>query len=179
VQWGRKRIHGTDYDLSHLDPFMLQVRSSVPNAQPYVVRVSFGHHCFTRDLLAEDGPDLHFRDGRDLRCFCPHRHKLSLELPGMIRYAAKGRAYFNAKSNFLIVESLSEENAPYVAYFNVEKSRKGAAHHAVMFVTSAHLKPALPDKLPAVTFATLVDHKVNGKPLKPPPPRRVIVIKRK
>jgi hypothetical protein len=27
VQWSRKRIHGRDYDLSHLDPFMLQVLS--------------------------------------------------------------------------------------------------------------------------------------------------------
>ena len=96
----------------------------------------------------------------------------------MIKYAARGRAYFAERSNFLIVEHLGMNNAPYVAYFNLEKAND-RRYHAVMFVTSAHLRPALPEKLPAVTFATLVDYRVQGKTLTRPEPRKIVVTKRK
>jgi hypothetical protein len=179
VYWGKKRIAGTDYDLSHLDPFLLDVTPKIEAARTYVVRVSFGCHTFTRDLRAADKPDLHFRHEREVRCFCFDLHKHSIELPDMIRYAAGGRVYFNAGGNFLVVESVSDENAPYVAYFNVEKAKKTEGCDAAMFVTSAHLKPALPKKLPAVTFATLIDHTVQSKTLNRPVPRRIVIIKRK
>jgi hypothetical protein len=146
VFWGKKRIAGKEYDLSHLDPFLLPVTPKAAGARTYTVRVSFGCHTFTRDLTSDDKPDLHFRNGREVRCFCFDRHRLSLELPEMIRYAAQGRVYFSAQANFLVVESLSEENAPYVAFFSVERA-KGDGYDAAMFVTTAHLKPALPDKL--------------------------------
>src|SRR5262249_49761116 len=107
------------------------------------------------------------------------RYELSKELVDMIKYAANGRAYFGEKSNFLIVESISGQNAPYVAFFDVERAKKSDGYNAAMFVTSAHLKPNLPDRLPAVSFATLVDYRVQGKSLKRPDPRKIIVIKRK
>ena len=97
----------------------------------------------------------------------------------MIKYAVKGRAYFGEKSNFLIVESLSQRNAPYVAFFDIEKATKLDGVDAVMFVTSAHLRPKLPDRLPSVSFATIVDCRIQGKTLKRPEPRRIIVQKRK
>jgi hypothetical protein len=179
VRWRPKRIAGKDYGLSHLDPFLLAVTPKAEGAQTYSVRVSFGCHTFTRDLQHGDTPDLYFRFKNDIRCFCFDRYKQSLELPDIIRYAAAGRVYFSERSNFLIVENLSNENAPYVAFFAIEKARKDDGHDAAMFVTSAHPRPGLPDKLPAVTFATLVDYKVNNRPLKRPEPRRILIVKRK
>jgi hypothetical protein len=179
ADFGKKRIAGVDYDLGHLDSFKLEVKPKGENAPTYVVRVSFGFHCFTRAIVANDSPGLYMTQGSERRCFCFDRYELSKELVGMIRYAANGRAYFGEKSNFLIVESLSRQNAPYVAFFDIEKAKKSGGVDAVMFVTSAHLRPNLPDRLPAVSFATLVDYRIQGKILKRPQPRRIIVQKRK
>jgi len=97
----------------------------------------------------------------------------------MIRYAANGRVYFSERATFLVIESESGANAPYVAFFNAEKAKKQDGYDAVMFVTSAYLKPSLPDKLPAVTLATLINCRVKGKPLKRPESRRIMMVKRK
>jgi hypothetical protein len=179
VEWPPKRIGGKIYDLSHLHPFRLEIKPKAEGARTYSVRVTFGFHCFTRGPIEGDTPDFHMRHGNELRCFCMERYGLSKELIDMIKYAANGRAYFGEKSNFLIVESAAQQNAPYVAFFDVERAKKSDGYDAVMFVTSAHLKPNLPDRLPAVSFATLVDYRVQGKDLKRPEPRRIIVPKRK
>jgi hypothetical protein len=178
--FGKKRIAGVVYDLKHLDPFRLEVKPKVEDAPTYVVRVTFGFHCFTRKIIPEeDSPDLYMTSGREQRCFCFDRYELSKELAEMIKYAANGRAYFGEKSNFLIVESTSQQNAPYVAFFDVERAKKSDGFDAAMFVTSAHLRPDLPDRLPAVSFATVVDYRIRRKILKRPEPRRIVMQKRK
>lgn len=179
MTWGKKQIAGVVFNLGHLDPIIINVTPKANDASTYKVRVTFGFHTFTRDLEDEDSLDLHMRHGNETRCFCHERYRLSFELKDMICYAAKGRVYFSRRSNFLIVENVLGENAPFIAVFNVEKAKKEDGHDVAMFVTSAHLRPALPDRLPAVTFATLIDHTVRGRPLVPPAPRRVIVVKRK
>ncbi|HEV7600187.1 MAG TPA: hypothetical protein VGO49_07995 [Bradyrhizobium sp.] len=177
--FGKKRIGGVDYDLEHLDSFKLEVKPKAEEAPTYMVRVTFGFHCFTRKITAGDSPGLYMTHDKEWRCFCFDRYELSKELVGMIKYAANGRAYFGEKSNFLIVESLSQQNAPYVAFFDIEKAKKSDGVDAVMFVTSAHLRPKLPDRLPAISFATIVDYRIQEKTLKRPEPRRIIVQKRK
>jgi hypothetical protein len=177
--FGKKRIAGVDYDLGHLDPFTIEVKPKGEDVPIYVVRVTFGFHCFTREIGPEDFADLHMTHGKERRCFCQERYELSKELVDVIKYAANGRVYFGEKSNFLIVESLSQHNAPYVAFFDVEKAKKSDGVDAVMFVTSAHLRPKLPDRLPAVSFVTVIDYRMRKKALKRPEPRRVIAQKRK
>lgn len=173
MRWGKKQIGGVIYDLSHLDPFLMGVTPKAENARTYKVRVSFGCHTFTRELTPEDKPDLRFRAGDELRCFCTERHKLSLELPDMIRYAANGRVYFSERSTFLVIESTP------VAFFNAEKAKKQDGYDVTMFVTSAYAKPKLPNKLPAVTLSTLIDYRFKGIPLKRPQPRKIVLIRRK
>jgi hypothetical protein len=180
VEWRPKQIAGKLYDLSHIHPFKLEVTPKAQGAPFYAVRVTFGFHCFTRGLEQDDPPDVRMRHNGELRCFCFERYGLSKELPGMIQYAAKGRAYFGEKyPNFLIVESMTQQNAPYVAFFNIERAQTLEGYDAAMFVTSAHLRPKLPDRLPAISFATLVDHRVQGKTIRRPEPRKIIVVKRK
>jgi hypothetical protein len=179
MSWGSKQIAGVVYDLSHLDGFVMDVAPKAPEAPTYKVKVSFGFHTFTRDLEDTDTPDLHFRHGSETRCFCTDRHAHSLNLPDMIRYAAAGRVYFSERENFLVVESLPGTNAPYVAFFNIEKATKLDGYDAAMFITSAHPRPGLPERLPAVTFRTLVDYRVQGKELTRPEPRKVVIVKRK
>jgi hypothetical protein len=179
MSWGTKRIAGVDYDLTHLDSFVLEVVPLAQTVPTYKVRVSFGCHTFTRDLTDGDTPDLHFNHDGENRCFCTERYKHSLDLPEMIRYAANGRVYFSERENFLVVETATGSNAPYVAFFNVEKAKKIDGYDAAMFVTSAHPRPGLPERLPAITFRTLIDYRVQGKRLKRPEPRKVVAVKRK
>jgi hypothetical protein len=101
----------------------MDVMARADNTPAYKVRVSFGCHTFTRELTFHDQPDLHFRDGKELRCFCTDRYRLSLQLPDMIRYAANGRVYFSARATFLVIECESAAKAPYVAFFNAEKAK--------------------------------------------------------
>jgi len=179
VEWKPKKIAGTLYDLGHLHPFKMEVSPKGEGAQTYIVRVTFGLHCFTRDIKDEDAPDLHVTHDGERRCFCFDRYELSKELVEAIKYAAKGRAYFTERTNFLILESLTQHNAPYAIFFDVDKAKKVDGYDAAMFVTSAHLRPNLPEKLPPITFATIVGYKVQGKQLKRSEPRRVAVQKRK
>jgi hypothetical protein len=163
--WGKKQIAGVVYDLTHLDSFDMDVTPAHAGAQTYKVRVDFGAHTFTRDLLDTDTPDFHIQDGGQVRCFCPQRHAMSIFLPGIIRAASTGKAYFgNRRENFLLVEKLDGLNAPYVVAFNMTKA-KAANADAIMFVVSAHDRPALPTNLPVIGMGTLVSLTVQGKPV--------------
>jgi hypothetical protein len=180
MSWGKKQIDGVIYDLTHLDPFLMPVTPKTDNAPTYKVRVSFGCHPFTRELTPGDKPDLRFRAGNELRCFCTERYELSLELPDMIRYAANGgRVYFSERETFLVIENTPRANAPYVAFFNAEKATRCDGYDVAMFVTSAYVKPNLPSRLPAVTLATLIDYRFKRRALKRPEPRRIVPITRK
>jgi hypothetical protein len=169
--WGTKRIAGKDFDLSHLDGFEMDVTPRHAGAPTYRVRVDFGVHTFTRDLLDTDTPDYHVPDGAQTRCFCPQRHAMSIYLPDIIQSAASGNAYFgNRSENYLLVEKLDGLNAPYVVAFNMGIAKTVGAD-AIMFVVSAHDRPNLPPNLPVIGMGTLVSLTVQGKPIMRPSKR--------
>ena len=162
MSWGRFQANGTEYDLTHLDPFTMYVTPSAQGAPSYRVLVSFGAHTFTRDLQASDPAHMHFPDGNTLRCFCPLRHGRSSALPGMIKAAAAGRAYFTQSNDkFLVLQMTAGANAPYVAFFKLAQAHRTTADVG-MFVVSAYEKPNLPQRLPATTLAALVGTVANG-----------------
>lgn len=168
MAWKSKRIGGVTYDLSHLDTKIVSVTPHVLNAPTYRVLVSYGCHTFTRELDANDIPDLHYINGGETRCFCVDRYKLSLSLPKMVNAAAQGgRAYFGQGSNMLILDNTHGAAGPYCVFFKMTKSTKSRAD-AVMFVVSAYLKPALPKKLGAISFAALVGTVANGHKVRNP-----------
>lgn len=166
MQWGKKQIKGTVYDLGHLDPFTFQVTPKAADAPTYNVRVVFGCHTFTREWLATDTPDFRVTDGSHVRCFCPTRHGHSLHLPTAVAKAANGKAYFGNQANFLIVENLPGLNEPYAIFFRMVRSR--GEYSAIMDVQSAYPKPIEVNKLDKITFATLVGHTAAGRPIKRP-----------
>jgi hypothetical protein len=167
MSWGKKQIAGVVYDLGHLDPFLMDVTPKAPGAPTYAVRVSFGLHTFTRELLSSDPPDHHMTDGAggtDVRCFCPVRHQCSVHLPAIVQKAASGKAHFSEGKNFLLVRNLPGMNGPYAIFFDVEKA-KSKKFQAAMFVSSAYVKPNLPLNLPTITVATIVSRRVQGLPI--------------
>ena len=77
MSWGKKRIAGVDYDLTHLDGFLMDVTPTIEGSVTYKVRVTFGCHTFTRKRLAADTPDLHFDHENEKRSFCTERYQHS------------------------------------------------------------------------------------------------------
>ena len=49
MSWGKRTFGGVEYDLSHLDPFTMQVTPKGEDARTYNVRVTFTCHTFTRE----------------------------------------------------------------------------------------------------------------------------------
>ncbi|MBI1683416.1 hypothetical protein [Caulobacter hibisci] len=171
MAWERFASPSGDYDLSHLDPFLLTV-SPQDGSAGYRVLVSFGHHTFTREVRAGDEEGLkHAVDG-DVRCFCAERHRCSLRLPAIVRASGRGRAYFSQGRNFLLVEDMPGAKGPYAVFFNIGRAR-AKAFDANLFVVSAYLKPNLPPrrKLASITLVTLIGKTVRGEPITRPKPR--------
>lgn len=163
MSWGKYNHAGVEYDLSHLSPFTVAVTPKSEGAPTYKVLVSFGHHTFSRDWADGDPRELQVVVGREApRCVCPARVDLSKNLPGIVAGSSSGRAYFSEGRNFLFVENLAGLNGPYAVFFNMERGRSKGID-ATMFVVSAYEKPALPQRLPAITFATLVSKTVAGQ----------------
>lgn len=169
VTWGRFIVEKAEHDLAHLDPFTLRVTPRAADAPTFRVLVTFGHHTFTRELREDDPAHLKFSHNGDDRCFCPTRHRHSLELPRVVGQAATGRAFFSQNRNFLLVEDLPGLEGPYVVFFNMERARIKNID-AAMFVVSAYHKPNLPPRanLGAITFATLVSKTVAGTQVRRP-----------
>lgn len=167
MSWGTKRIAGVDYDLTHLNPFDLDVTPPYQGAPTHRVRVSFGFHTFTRTVLSTDTPDFHVWDGGQCRCFCLHRYPQSIHLPGFIKSAANGKAYFgNKNQNYLLIENLVGTNAPYVIVFKVDRGER--KRDATMFIVSAHDRPGMSLNQPSIRLGTLIALTVQGKPIKRP-----------
>lgn len=169
--WGKFRVAGVSYDLSHLNTALVSVTPTPAGSATRVVKVSYGCHTFTRDIAPADKPDLWFVNGGEKRCFCVNRHALSSGLPGVVAAAANGaRTYFSQGKNFLLVDNGYGAQGPYTVCYTIRKSNK-ADCDVVMFVVSAYLKPSLPKQLSALTFPTLVATVANGVPVTKPSTR--------
>ena len=164
VSWGTKTIQGQVYDLRHLDPFAMVVAPKDGSAA-LNVRVSFGLHTFAREWLPTDPLDHRMQRDSDVRCFCPARYSLSLQLPGIVRAAASGNAHFSRGANYLLVRDVG--GTPYAVFFSMQKARASRLD-VVMYVDSAYLKPLLPKKLPTIGFGVLTQKVANGQPISRP-----------
>lgn len=167
MNFRNKTIKGTTFDLSHLNPFEISVSPKAPKAPVFRVGVSFNSHVFTRNLVAADSPDLRYRDGNEERAFCIERYELSLRLPSIILAAAHRKAYFSAERNYLLIDGIDGVAGPYAVFFSMTRAKRPPVD-ARMFVVSAYAKPALPRRLPSISFATLVAKTARGEVIKRP-----------
>jgi hypothetical protein len=164
--WGKKKLHGSVYDLSHLHPFLLEVIPGNAEALRVKVVVSFGLHTFTRERHNEDTPDLFMGENGDPRSFCPIRYACSLHLPNLIKRAGAigGNVYFSHQGNFLVVDNVPAVKGEYAAIFKIEPATTEGVE-ARMFVISAHerIKPLA--KLEKISLYTLVRKVAAGEPI--------------
>lgn len=171
---GKKIFDGVEYDLTHLDSAVIDVSAQSDPLVSFRVLVSYGLHCFAREVRNGDPAHHILAEGRDRRCFCPHRTQLSKNLPRLIREASTGLAFFSEGRNMLIVEDVP--GGPYAVYFNVEPAKQKSLD-VILFVASAYLKPELPERLNAVPFTALIQKASKGH--KPERPKKTKAWKRK
>lgn len=157
--WGKKRIGGTVYDLTHLDPIEMDV--PLVNGPPIRIQVQFGCHTFTEEFNGQwHTPDLAISHGRDLRAFCLHRYGHSLSLPAAVQQAVTGRVC-NDRGKTLINARLPGLNGPYLIAFNL-RAQKNRKYEGVLTVITAHHRPNLDQTLPSAPFPTVVKVGIRG-----------------
>lgn len=164
MKWPNKKIAGVIYPLDHLHPFIMRVSPKQPGAPSYRVRVSFGCHTFTKKLDGTETLDLVFVNGRERRCFCPLRHRLSLHLPGIIRGIATGKVCFSKYGNYIFPANVPGMVEPYGVVLNVTKA-DSADYDVLLMVVSAHERPRFPKRPGQITFATLIGKTAKGEPV--------------
>lgn len=161
MSWGKRKIGGTVYDLTHLTPFTLPV---LCGERGYRVQVSFGAHTFTRDLRDGDTPDLLFMDGGTARTFCVERYAHSLHLPAAVAQAVDGDVC-NSRNSLAISATLPGLAGPYLVVFNLQ-AKAAKRFDARLHVRSAHHRPNLDPGLPKAKFRVVIASTMARKPIR-------------
>jgi hypothetical protein len=136
---------GKVYDLSHLDPSVvqyIQAGTDKEAAKVYNVNVIYTQHCFTRDIPRSGDYDetLICTDGKERRLFDVARWKLSKRLPGIVRTLAKRSCQHAKENNFVTVEAVTEDGntVEYDIFFVASKAMRSGFIH--LFIQSAYLR---------------------------------------
>lgn len=159
MMWGKKRIAGTVYDLTHLDPFEMDV--PLVNGPPITVQVQFGCHTFTEKFNRQwHTADLLITNGSEDRAFCLNRFSHSLSLPAAVKQAVTGRVC-NSQGRNLINARLPGLTGPYLIAFKV-RAKKTRKFDGVLTIVSAHHRPDLNQGLPTAPFPTVIKVGIRG-----------------
>lgn len=123
---------GTVYDLSHLDPSVveyIQAGTETIAAKVYKVNVIYTQHCFTRNIPRSGSYDktLEHRDGKEVRLFDVDRWELSKHLPVIVRELAERTCHHAKENNFVTVETVAAD--------------LGVVEYDVFFVASKAMRP--------------------------------------
>ncbi|MAM37932.1 MAG: hypothetical protein CL949_05390 [Erythrobacter sp.] len=164
MMWGKKRIAGSVYDLTHLDPFNVEVEH--PSGKITTLQVQFGPHTFTEAYTPLHTPDLAISNGGELRAFCLKRYAHSLRLPAAVEQAVGGEVCNNS-GKMVINSRLPGLSGPYLIAFKL-RQRQSRKFDGVMTVVTAHHRPNLAQDLPVAPFhavlsATFAGRKINWK----------------
>jgi hypothetical protein len=161
MTWGKRKIAGTEYNLSHLNPFILPVNLGKRSVR---IQVSFGAHAFTREFAKGDTPDLRFMDGSVPRTFCIDRYGHSLRLPEAVCQAVEGLVCLS-KNQLVLNTSLPGLSGPYLVVFDIRKDAR-KRFDAKLHVRTAHHRPNLNQKLPYAKFRVVLENVISGRPIR-------------
>jgi len=118
-------VGGQRVDLSHLEPFKLQVASTQAK-KTLRVHVTFTSHCFSErlDLARHPGGDpVIDRDTRDPRMFCPMRYRLSFRLPDFIRELPyRTVSVTSALRNWVYTVTIEDPAGPYHVFLELRRA---------------------------------------------------------
>ena len=159
MQWGKKSYGGVKYDLTHLDPFILEI-PAFEGGGPINARVRFGSHVFTEKWSDNYIEAFRVLDGKQSRCFCPIRFGHSVHLPGIVRLSAPGRVLFDPSKKIVMLGNPPGVLSPYAIFFEMSRA-KHIAFELDILVVSAHEHPQLKAKV-GMDFPKLARMVANG-----------------
>ena len=159
--------------MSHLDTFIHTfTHHSNPNMPPekYVVRIIFGHHCFTRQLKPSDPQDLCYPEPSfDQRAFDFDRYELSKQLPQIVQNLMGQKCSHTGHGTYFIVKLTDQRGVEveYEVYFDVNKIQGSKTlelkvHSA--YVRDTHLASNRPKFRPVRFEAILRGARIGKKP---------------
>lgn len=162
MQWGKRRIDGKVYDLTHLDPFILSIPGH-NGAASIPARVRFGSHVFTLTWSDSYVEEYRIADGKQSRCFCPIRYGHSLLLPGILQRSCGGRVLFDPQKKLVMLGNPPGVLSPYAVFFEMKRVTKQPYELDIM-VVSAHEHPRLRAKF-GMSFPHLASIVTGAAPI--------------
>jgi len=164
------RHAGTVYDLSHLDPSVveyIQAGTETVAAKVYKVNVIYTQHCFTRDIPRSGAYDktLEHMDGKEIRLFDVDRWELSKRLPEIVHALAERTCQHAKENNFVTIEAVTGggEVVEYDVFFVASKAMRPGFINLV--IQSAYLKEQKQTGK-RVSFLKILFSALNGKRLR-------------
>jgi hypothetical protein len=145
MKWGKRKVGGVTYDLTHLDPFILDIPPHGDGEQ-LKARVRFGSHTFTLKWDDNYIEEYRIKDGKKSRCFCPVRHGHSKHLPGILQLACAGRVLFDPDQKLVMLGNPPGAIMPYAVFFEMTAARR-QTYELDIVVVSAHNQPHIKAKL--------------------------------
>ena len=168
MNWGKRSIGGVAYDLTHLDPFTLQIpgHAGAPNLS---ARVRFGSHVFTVAWTPNYIEEYRVADGGKSRCFCTERYGHSLHLRSIIEQSCPGRVLFDPSRKLVMIGNPPRILQPYALFFEMKRVSK-QPYDLDILVVSAHAQP-LPKAKLGMNFPHLSKIVADGNPI--PWPKKI------
>ncbi|WP_028969011.1 hypothetical protein [Sphingomonas sp. URHD0057] len=158
-RWAAKVIHGKTYDLSHLNPFIMECPRA-GDLPPHRIRVEFGVHTFAGNVLPHHTPDYFVMDGGNRRAFCHERYEHSLGLDQAVRAAVNGDVLLD-KGRYNVCIPIDTKRHHLVA-FKI-KARPSRHYDVILTVVSAHVKHNANLDAPYASFKAVVGAAIDGR----------------
>lgn len=159
MKWGKPRIGGEVYDLTHLDPMAVSI-PPFGDGPKLSARVKFGAHVFTLAWSENYINELKFMDGKTPRCFCPIRYAHSKHLPGIFERSISGRVLFDPQKRLVVLGNPPGVLSPYAIFFRIQAARN-ERFDLLIDVVSAHEHPQLKAKF-GMDFSKLAGIVASG-----------------
>lgn len=163
---------GSEVSIQHLAPGELTCPCE-PIGRDLIIRVTYANHCYTEafnsavhtkeHIILYDAPDR-------ARCFCPIRHKLSIELPELIKQLPSRKVHQTSSTrNYVFVVPLRLSNQIYEIYFMLQRAQPEDRSDLKLVIESAYpdvAPPVLPKRPNDIRFPVLAYKILAKQPVK-------------
>jgi hypothetical protein len=153
-------INGVPIDLSHLEPFSLEIESRLANKK-LKVHVTFSTHCFSKGYeaaLHPAGEPIIEARKPNPRTFCPIRYRLSHALPEAIQRLANPKAKVAqtaARRNWAYSMTIEDPRGPYHVFFEIRRSSSNLQDLNLVVESAYHQTQGPPSLLGTMGFLVL------------------------
>lgn len=143
-------VHGTLFDLSHLEDLACSVELALSGGSKKQICVTFrfSNHCYTRGTTTgeEADPMRVVMDGSRIRVFSERRYELSKQLPDLMRDLPNRKVYKTPHHNLIHLTMVDEHGAKTDYLIALSLKRQGKSSEMLVVVESAYPLDTIEDK---------------------------------